>query len=179
LWSALGVALRRYAATTISPEDESRHLVYFDMAERAYCWASAVIDPFKDRAGYRDSQQSLMDNLQFCISSRNSGAKQNLEALRTHMKRQRKQNKKEMMKKSGLYKTLSTSADGGNMIEMKSSCLNCGATECQEGTPLKKCSGCRTVYFCSGECQKAAWKEHKIVCRGGAKKKKKKKKRRQ
>ena len=175
MWSALAVALRRYAATTISADDESRHLVYFDMAERAYCWASAVIAPFKDREWYRTSQQNLMDNLQFCISNRNSGAKKNLKVLRTHMKRQRKQNKKELMKQSGMFNM----ANGGNLIEMKSACANCGATECQEGTPLKKCSGCRTVYFCSGECQKAAWKDHKIVCRGGAKKKKKKKKRRQ
>eukprot|EP00741_Cyanophora_paradoxa_P015327 tig00000194_g14795.t1 len=30
---------------------------------------------------------------------------------------------------------------------------------------FSKCSGCKQVWYCSAECQKAAWKEHKPRCR--------------
>ena len=29
---------------------------------------------------------------------------------------------------------------------------------------LKRCSRCRTVYYCSVECQRAHWAHHKLVC---------------
>ena len=34
---------------------------------------------------------------------------------------------------------------------------------CKEGTNV--CSRCRTVYYCSPECQKSHWKTHKLVCK--------------
>ncbi len=40
-----------------------------------------------------------------------------------------------------------------------------GPSEAQLRT--HKCSGCRTVRFCSAECSKAAWREHKVSGRGG------------
>lgn len=44
-------------------------------------------------------------------------------------------------------------------------CKFCGATD----VPVKKCSGCGIVFYCSPECQKADWKEggerrHKVQC---------------
>jgi len=67
-------------------------------------------------------------------------------------------------------------------------CLQCGALrgneKCQkvqekkkegEKAPLLKCP-CTKVYFCSVECQKVAWKDHKKTCTAPKKKKKKKKK---
>ena len=44
-------------------------------------------------------------------------------------------------------------------------CKCCGAT----GVPLKRCTSCHTVCYCSPECQKKDWKEggenrHKIQC---------------
>jgi len=30
---------------------------------------------------------------------------------------------------------------------------------------FKKCGGCKKVYYCSSECNKVAWEEHKKVCR--------------
>lgn len=39
-------------------------------------------------------------------------------------------------------------------------CEVCGATE-----HARRCSGCRAVYFCSDECMRAGWREHKPSCR--------------
>jgi len=35
---------------------------------------------------------------------------------------------------------------------------------CKTST-TKSCGKCQTSYFCSAECQKAAWKKHKLVCK--------------
>ena len=42
---------------------------------------------------------------------------------------------------------------------------------------VKPCSGCRLVYYCSIECQKLDWKNHKQLCvkKGGKTRSKKKK----
>lgn len=42
-------------------------------------------------------------------------------------------------------------------------CANCAKTESDSGINLKRCAKCQT-YYCSRECQKADWKEHKKVC---------------
>lgn len=48
-------------------------------------------------------------------------------------------------------------------------CSRCGAV--QRFTPdnpegkLMKCGGCRSVSYCSRECQKKAWKKHKVDCK--------------
>lgn len=41
------------------------------------------------------------------------------------------------------------------------SCAACGAAPKDK---RKKCSGCRCVYYCGPECQKAAWRTHRLVC---------------
>lgn len=43
----------------------------------------------------------------------------------------------------------------------------CHNPECEvsgEDNALKKCGKCKIVRYCSPECQKAHWKEHKLVC---------------
>jgi hypothetical protein len=35
---------------------------------------------------------------------------------------------------------------------------------CQKVNPSKRCSRCRGAYYCSNECQKADWNNHKLVC---------------
>jgi MYND finger len=40
----------------------------------------------------------------------------------------------------------------------------CGISECSQQAH-KVCSGCKTVYYCSVACQRAAWPEHKQSCR--------------
>jgi hypothetical protein len=40
-------------------------------------------------------------------------------------------------------------------------CDNCGAAPSKE---LKTCSGCHKARYCSVECQKIAWRQHKIHC---------------
>ena len=42
-------------------------------------------------------------------------------------------------------------------------CAGCGK-EGGEDAPLRKCSRCKTVYYCSRTCQKIHWPEHKSVC---------------
>jgi len=31
-------------------------------------------------------------------------------------------------------------------------------------TNRKQCAGCHSVYYCDAQCQKGAWKNHKLVC---------------
>uniref|UniRef100_A0A0G4G549 MYND-type domain-containing protein n=1 Tax=Chromera velia CCMP2878 TaxID=1169474 RepID=A0A0G4G549_9ALVE len=41
---------------------------------------------------------------------------------------------------------------------------------CRVALPgLQKCGGCSSQCYCSKSCAKAAWKEHKAVCKGGSK----------
>ena len=44
-------------------------------------------------------------------------------------------------------------------------CANCSKVHEVNGTSLQRCSGCRATYYCSKDCQKADWKQHKTACR--------------
>lgn len=35
----------------------------------------------------------------------------------------------------------------------------------QQPDDLKLCTGCKTASYCSRECQKTDWKEHKVICK--------------
>jgi hypothetical protein len=54
---------------------------------------------------------------------------------------------------------MSTSATGTN-----SSCARCHQTQDQLDEPMKRCTGCRSVLYCSRDCQKLTWKTHKSAC---------------
>lgn len=41
---------------------------------------------------------------------------------------------------------------------------NIGCSICGQLTPVMQCSRCHTTQYCSTDCQKADWKEHKIYC---------------
>lgn len=43
-------------------------------------------------------------------------------------------------------------------------CGNKACTKKVKETDLKACGGCRTKKYCSKDCQKADWKEHKAAC---------------
>jgi hypothetical protein len=45
------------------------------------------------------------------------------------------------------------------------SCQVCEKGEA-EGLKLSFCSSCRSVSYCSRECQKTDWKAHKVICKG-------------
>ena len=47
----------------------------------------------------------------------------------------------------------------------KESCLKCGAATTKAGNPLLRCSKCKTVNYCSPDCQKKDWKKHKQMCK--------------
>ena len=49
-----------------------------------------------------------------------------------------------------------------NNVEMIRKCHNCD----KFGEDFPKCSGCKSVYYCSRECQKTDWKKrHKKICK--------------
>jgi hypothetical protein len=54
---------------------------------------------------------------------------------------------------------MSTSATATN-----SSCARCHQTQDQLDEPMKLYTGCRSVLYCSRDCQKLAWKTHKSAC---------------
>ena len=43
-------------------------------------------------------------------------------------------------------------------------CAKCSKTAKSTGTALKSCALCRDVYYCSPECQKKDWGQHKVIC---------------
>ncbi|KAL7932487.1 hypothetical protein V8C35DRAFT_307229 [Trichoderma chlorosporum] len=43
-------------------------------------------------------------------------------------------------------------------------CNTCGKTEQLDGPKLKKCKGCLKTSYCSTECQRTDWKQHKREC---------------
>jgi len=54
----------------------------------------------------------------------------------------------------------------------EAACAHCGARPSRGDKPFKCCSGCRAVFYCGSDCQKAAWKGgHKRVCKSREKKK--------
>eukprot|EP00662_Eupelagonemidae_sp_cell21_P053505 gene53505-biopygen113516 len=48
-----------------------------------------------------------------------------------------------------------------NLAETRE-CLLCG----EKGERLRRCTGCRSVWYCSTVCQKGHWPSHKPACRG-------------
>ena len=55
-------------------------------------------------------------------------------------------------------------ADSGPQLS-EETCKSCGKPQSQLPVPLKKCAKCHSSAYCSRECQKADWKEHKKVCK--------------
>uniref|UniRef100_A0A8H7TTE1 MYND-type domain-containing protein n=1 Tax=Bionectria ochroleuca TaxID=29856 RepID=A0A8H7TTE1_BIOOC len=44
------------------------------------------------------------------------------------------------------------------------SCFTCGRSEVDLGFSPKRCSRCRSAWYCSQKCQKAQWANHKPAC---------------
>ena len=44
-------------------------------------------------------------------------------------------------------------------------CISCDGPKCDQTNPTNICSGCRSVYYCSRECQRSDWAKHKIQCK--------------
>ena len=47
---------------------------------------------------------------------------------------------------------------------MPRDCITCDGPNCANTGPTKRCSRCHTVYYCSVDCQKKNWKDHKRYC---------------
>jgi MYND finger len=52
-----------------------------------------------------------------------------------------------------------------SLIPPRSTCTRCSRPE-SSSLPLKTCSGCRSALYCSTECQRSDWSEHKKACLG-------------
>lgn len=62
----------------------------------------------------------------------------------------------------------STDAAESSASASTKACANCGKIETDPEKPLKPCSKCQTVRYCSRDCQKADWKVHKKTCAAAA-----------
>ncbi|KAL9962454.1 hypothetical protein ACROYT_G031558 [Oculina patagonica] len=72
----------------------------------------------------------------------------------------------EALKSEGAVKQESTaSARRETVVNPPKShqCNNCCKTGVKQGQ-LKRCSQCRSVWYCSTECQKGHWSDHKVLC---------------
>ncbi|RYP42465.1 hypothetical protein DL767_000153 [Monosporascus sp. MG133] len=56
-------------------------------------------------------------------------------------------------------------AQGGVEGLLREKCRNCNATESKKGGRLLKCTRCRSVAYCSQECQRKDWKKHRMECK--------------
>lgn len=72
--------------------------------------------------------------------------------------KQTKQLKKTNQVGSGGIYAVTVSANGNSVEQV---CMVCGDRQGK----LKRCSACGVTCYCSAECQKRDWKEHKLVCR--------------
>ena len=59
-----------------------------------------------------------------------------------------------------------TSTEGGESEHgrNKYSCVTCGAITGKNTEKLLKCGRCKVVSYCSKECQREDWKDHKAFC---------------
>ena len=73
------------------------------------------------------------------------------------------------MKSSSLHHTKPINNDEKSALfelsqTISRECIECDGPMCYSKNPPKKCSKCHTSYYCSKECQKKDWKEHKQKC---------------
>src|SRR6218665_1278061 len=59
------------------------------------------------------------------------------------------------------HKTECQTQELPSTLPLMSRCNSCGVL----GTEMKKCSQCKSACYCSPECQRRDWKNHKITCR--------------
>jgi hypothetical protein len=71
---------------------------------------------------------------------------------------------KAIAKKKGLYRKARAHIPVAFNLDNKIICSLCDSRS-EKGIKMKKCSRCLIAYYCSVECQKTHWKEHKKVCK--------------
>ncbi|CEL98193.1 unnamed protein product [Vitrella brassicaformis CCMP3155] len=69
----------------------------------------------------------------------------------------------------GLSKHLwRTCSDKLCQLILPRACWQCRKEDSEPGVKLGRCRGCLEIFFCSPECQRAAWKRHKKYCKAAA-----------
>lgn len=56
-------------------------------------------------------------------------------------------------------------SSSNQILQPKLSCARCHASEEHLGERLMNCGGCRSVQYCSRDCQSNDWSRHKALCR--------------
>ena len=69
------------------------------------------------------------------------------------------------MQKRAWFGKREEAASTGQDVATEAKSHACKSCAKMEGvTPFKQCSGCKTVRYCSRECQQKHWKNHRILC---------------
>ena len=148
----LAIGVYRLAATTITVAEVASHVWFhvwtclglalkragqLDMAQRAYLWAS--LDKVLN---------SIFTNFTCLLQARHDTKAASLQLNLKSVREQCKQTAK--------------STKGFKFFSSK--CEN-PACKNVDGGKLRKCANCKVALYCSTECQKKHWQEHKPVCK--------------
>lgn len=64
----------------------------------------------------------------------------------------------------GIKETAVNRLESSDQNSSAAACATCKRDQASLSSPMKRCSGCSGQRYCSKECQKADWKQHKKVC---------------
>mmetsp|Transcript_2239 Transcript_2239/g.3017 ORF Transcript_2239/g.3017 Transcript_2239/m.3017 type:complete len:952 (-) Transcript_2239:232-3087(-) len=122
-------------------------------------------DPIKSRKQSFAARQDAVENFEDCVSRIKSSCGQPL-IFEAPVEKEVEETETKDDKPESAKEEAETKQEPEK--EAEPSCDVCGKTSADTGKPLMKCTKCQKigvlVRYCSRDCQKAAWKEHKKVC---------------
>jgi len=112
---------------------------------------------------YRQAEFSLPPRLRELIKNKSKHAMQkSFEGTSRQYKRGIEKKVEKLHRQFGTQVPVGTKMERFNQ-EVRQTCQNCGRLE-NKGEKFKFCARCKGPAYCSPECQKANWKEHKKTC---------------